>query len=115
MEDGYEGSPHLLVSKLEQRRHGVGPRRQDEDERGAAVAVGEGLAQVEGRGFDEATSQRVTDKLLHHGNDLYGGGGAGAEGVGGAGAEPLGPKMDSHTVCEKLTLSGRRQRMINIF
>ncbi|TNN79447.1 hypothetical protein EYF80_010261 [Liparis tanakae] len=63
-------SLYLFISKLKQRGHGVGAGGEDEDEGGAAVAVNEGRAQIEGRRFDEGTTQTVGNKFLHHGNNL---------------------------------------------
>jgi len=46
-----------VVGELEQRVHGVGAGRQDEDERRAAVRVGERTGQVERRRLDELSAQ----------------------------------------------------------
>jgi len=57
--DGLDLGARLLsvVGELEQRVHGVGAGRQDEDERRAAVRVGERTGQVERRRLDELSAQ----------------------------------------------------------
>lgn len=61
---------YLVVSKLQECGHGVCPRRQHEDEGGAAVAVRKRLGQVEGGRLNERAPQFVGYVLLQHGNDL---------------------------------------------
>lgn len=61
---------YLFIPKLQQVSHGVGAWGEDEDEGGRAVAVSEGLPQVEGWSFDKGTTQSVGNELLYHGNNL---------------------------------------------
>jgi len=71
--DGVEpGAREALVSsKLEQRHGGIGARRQDEDQRSAAVRVHERLGQVERRRLNEVLAELLSDEARDGWNNLH--------------------------------------------
>ena len=59
------GTEALILGKFEQPGHGVGPGREDKQQRNATVGVCVALGQVKGRGVDEFLTQILADKLCH--------------------------------------------------
>ena len=60
----------VVRSELEQRRHGVGTRRQHKDQRSTAVGICKWARQVKCRRLDVGLAQAVHDVLLHSWNYL---------------------------------------------
>jgi len=60
----------VVFTKLHQRHHRIGAGRQNEDQRSAAIGVGERSRQVKGRRFDELLAEIRNDVILYRGNHL---------------------------------------------